>query len=340
MALPQGLNFRQTAGYVTDGSNEDYEIYATTGGLGAGYPRTTPQGNTVGWENVSTDSGYTRNRNSGNDRRIAGRSGPNLTICAYRIDLPSAGSYSLRLAVGDGAYTSAVAFEVRDTSSVLMSTTGSTSAGNTFKDATNTQYSAANWPASNTAATLSFSTTIFRLAPTTAGSAVAHIYIASAGPAPITRTPAAATATLAGQAPTITVSAGGVRNPGAGAAILAGLAPTLVRTQHSIVLPAAASLSATGRAPTATRTGSFVTEPFINDTGTVLANETAHFSYFPLGRVGALNGIAPYESSLQTDANGVLTIPGRPVGAGMVAAAIRHTDATDDDVFYQAGNAA
>jgi hypothetical protein len=47
MAYDQGIDFRATAGFVTDPSGCDKEI-ATT----ANYPRTSAQGNTVGWEDA------------------------------------------------------------------------------------------------------------------------------------------------------------------------------------------------------------------------------------------------------------------------------------------------
>ena len=46
MAFPQGIDFRATSGYVTDPTNCTYEI---GNAFSATYPRTTAQGNTVGW---------------------------------------------------------------------------------------------------------------------------------------------------------------------------------------------------------------------------------------------------------------------------------------------------
>ena len=184
MALPQGINFRNSAGYVTDGANEDYEIGTTLN-----YPRTSAQGNSVGWETGST--GYlidTRDRNSGNDRRLAGITfeGNTNRYIQYRIDLPSAGTYNFRLAMGDASAALAVSyFELYDTSSLLSTQTDmSTSGANSFKDATGTEYTAANWPGSNTAVQVVFSTTICRLRVGATGSnfpRIAHFYIEAAG---------------------------------------------------------------------------------------------------------------------------------------------------------------
>ncbi|MBK6414071.1 hypothetical protein [Sphingopyxis sp.] len=178
MSLPQGINFRSTSAYVTDGEDHTYEI-----GLGNNYPRTTPQGNTVGWETATGDA---RNRSTSNDTRLAGFARTTVTtVGTYRIDLPSAGSYSVRVAAGDASYASGVKVEAFDTSTslgVLAST--STTAANKFRDATNAEHTAANWPANNASATLTFATTICRIKTGIASggsTALAHVYVASAG---------------------------------------------------------------------------------------------------------------------------------------------------------------
>lgn len=182
MAFPQGINFRQTIGYVTDGANEDAELIGAGGGTET-YPRTTAQGNNVGWETVAaTYQG--RDRNSGNDRRLAGinrKDGGSATD--YRIDLPAPGNYKVGLAAGDASYARDTQVDLYDTSSSLGSlATGSTGAGNNFKDATNTEYSAANWPTSQTLVQFTFSTTIcrFRFLDTGGENPAAHVYIEEA----------------------------------------------------------------------------------------------------------------------------------------------------------------
>lgn len=75
MALPQGIAFRSTTGFVTDSSPDDCE--SSTANTSAGnvsansYLRTTAQGNTVGWERGSNEL-ITRDRNAG-DGRMAGK---------------------------------------------------------------------------------------------------------------------------------------------------------------------------------------------------------------------------------------------------------------------------
>ena len=183
MAFPQGINFRLTAGYVTDGTNEDYEL---TGGGNNNYPRTTAQGNSVGWETVSVDY-QPRNRNSANNRRLAGINF-NATngTWDYRVDLSASGSWNVRLAMGDPSYSSTVDCELFDTSSSLgVLCTGSTGAANSFKAADGNTYTHANW-VSNEATHLvnkTFSTTICRFRVGTASTTnnnTAHLYVEAA----------------------------------------------------------------------------------------------------------------------------------------------------------------
>jgi len=160
MAYPQGINCRATAGFVTDPTNYDYSISSR-----GAYPWTTAQGNNVGWEvGAMSDLGF-RDRLNTNDPRLAGTTfvssgGFNRS---FRFDLPSSGNYRIGLAAGDGFYANSVAVTLFDTASSLGAlSTGTTSAPNTFKDATNTEYSAANWPGSQTLVSKTFSTTICR----------------------------------------------------------------------------------------------------------------------------------------------------------------------------------
>lgn len=192
MAFPQGINFRATAGFVTDGANEDYWI-TEVGFGGSSYPVTTAQGNNVGIEGDGANSSHgSRNRNAGNDRRLAGMgfggAGGGGSAYSFRFDLPAAGDYNIRVAAGDANYAGDVGIELFDTTSSLGTlVSGSTSAANRFKDATNTEYTAANWPGSNTAVLRTFSTTIcrFRINPTLGSSdkRFAHLYLEAVIPA-------------------------------------------------------------------------------------------------------------------------------------------------------------
>jgi hypothetical protein len=97
VALPQGIAFRSTVGFVTDGANDYAEVLAI--GSYPNYPTTSTQGNTVGWEQAPTSK---FDYNAGADPRIAGIHGRTSAATAdYRIDLPSTGSYNVRSAIGD-----------------------------------------------------------------------------------------------------------------------------------------------------------------------------------------------------------------------------------------------
>ncbi len=183
MAFPQGINFRTTVGFVTDGANEDPEAFAS-GGSGT-YPRVTAQGNTVGWEGTPTI--VTRDRDAGNDRRLAGIHYNNdvTAVLTYRIDLPSAGTYQVNWASGDPNYVATTAVDLYDTTTRLrgLSATATLAADN-FRDATDVNRTAATWPTDNAAITATFSTTILRLksVPDSANNMIfTHVRVAASG---------------------------------------------------------------------------------------------------------------------------------------------------------------
>ena len=155
MSLPQGIDFRATSGYVTDPADHTYEISIT-----ANYPRTTAQGNNVGWETAS-DS---RNRSTSPDARLAGsHRTTGTTVTTYRIDLPATGDYKIRLAAGDYSYSAGIKVEIFDTTTSLgIIADTSTTASQRFRDATDAQHTAANWPANNASVTKTFASTILR----------------------------------------------------------------------------------------------------------------------------------------------------------------------------------
>lgn len=148
------VNFRDTAGYVTDGTNQTYC-------LGEAYP-TTRGGATFGWESGFTSTNR-RNRTTSLDPRLAG-------ICfafdpaaaVFRLDLPAAGTYDVSLALGDASAGLSIGGAVKDTSTVKITIPNAAFATNNFVDATNTSYTGANWPGSNTSVSVVFSTTIMR----------------------------------------------------------------------------------------------------------------------------------------------------------------------------------
>src|SRR5271169_4524190 len=92
----QGFDFRNTASFVTDPSGDTYVLPSTA------YP-TTGSGVTYGW--VKTSPVQARDRNASLDPRLAGINFvSNGSPATFYVDLPSAGTYSLSLALGDAGY--------------------------------------------------------------------------------------------------------------------------------------------------------------------------------------------------------------------------------------------
>lgn len=180
MGFPQGLSFRSTAAFVTDVSPN--QVITASGAQN--YPFVTAQGNTVGWDVTSNLDN--RNRNAANDARLAGICfGTNSAVPAisFRIDLPAAGQYNIRLAAGDASTVQTIKLELFDdvTSLGVLLNLVSTSAGQRFFDATGVERTNANWSANNVAITKTFASTIcrFKLAGTASvnSSTIAYFYI-------------------------------------------------------------------------------------------------------------------------------------------------------------------
>jgi len=162
MAFPQGINFRATSGYVTDPANFTYEI---TNGGGTDYPTTTPQGNNIGWETVGGGGIDARDRTTGNIAQLAGMNRINTAanVSTYRVDLPSAGTYTFNSGHGDASYAVPTNFEVYDTTTQLTSLAGTaTTAANKFRDAANNEWANTAWAANNVGVNRTFATTICR----------------------------------------------------------------------------------------------------------------------------------------------------------------------------------
>lgn len=186
MALPQGLDFRLSAAFVTDPTNCIYEIDGSSSPY-VSYPRITPQGNTVGWETNAFNWLSDRNRNASLDARLAGFKNVNMLVVqpVYRVDLPAAGSYNIGLAAGDSSYGQSSYIELFDTSTSLgVLVNGTTTGANRWFDATGTQLTNVTWPTSNTKVAKTFATTILRLKlgnGSTVGAYLAHLWVESAG---------------------------------------------------------------------------------------------------------------------------------------------------------------
>jgi hypothetical protein len=166
-----GINFRATSGYVTDGAGETYD-------LGNAYPQTRG-GVTFGW--ADDRSGSSRDRNSGNDRRLAGLVFANTTGTYWRLDLPSAGTYDIYCACGDASATGSAEWLLQDTTTTFKTLTDTSVAANSFVDATDVELTHANWPGSNAPTQRVFSTTQLRFQPNNSNNErLSHVRFADA----------------------------------------------------------------------------------------------------------------------------------------------------------------
>ncbi len=136
------INFRNTAGYVTDGVNDIYclptDIYPTTRG-----------GITFGWPGAATGS----DRRNNQDVRLAGYNGYTGSGTGFLVQLPNGpGVYNIRYAAGHQATGVTRGFKLFDSADLvnpLVVVAETAVATNSFLDATGAVLSAAAWPAGN-----------------------------------------------------------------------------------------------------------------------------------------------------------------------------------------------
>src|SRR5271157_2781704 len=140
----QGFDFRNTAAFVTDPPGDTYVLSTTA------YP-TNGNGATYGW--VKTSLVQARDRNAKLDPRLAGINFVNNgSPATFYVDLPSAGSYNLSLAMGDDGYEQCwtqCQVQFLDGNTVLATVTGGPTNPGYFYDAKGNNWSAAAWPTSN-----------------------------------------------------------------------------------------------------------------------------------------------------------------------------------------------
>lgn len=124
-----------------------------------------------------------------------------------------------------------------------------------------------------------------------------------------------------------------------GSAIATGV--TAILSNSGTITCSVGNAAATGVAAIILTGGAqFITDPLSNNSGSLLLSTTCSYSWFPSGRIGSLGGLTPVEGTEVTHAtDGRLRIS-LDAGDGLLVAAYRITDATDDEVFYQAGTAA
>lgn len=176
-----GINFRSTAGYCTDPANTTYVLAET-------YP-TTRNSWTFGWDGgLEYDD-----RNSGIDCRLAGahKWANNQTPRVFRIDLLSAGSKDIHIALGDASADRAYQYvEVYDNATLLLTIDKSsgTTAPAWYDAGGNLRSSAALWTANEVAfnATFASTTCYVKLGHPSAGtgySSISHVRIYDAAAA-------------------------------------------------------------------------------------------------------------------------------------------------------------
>src|SRR5271165_2299286 len=140
----QGFDFRNTPSFVTDPAGDAYVLSTTA------YP-TKGNGVTYGW--AKTSLVQSRDRNARLDPRLAGVNfATNGLPAAFYVDLPSAGTYNLSLAMGDAGYQACwvqCQIQFLDGGTVLATVTEGPTKMGYFYDAAGNNWSAAGWPANN-----------------------------------------------------------------------------------------------------------------------------------------------------------------------------------------------
>lgn len=172
MALPYKLNFRGTTAYgvnggVGDGAGESVVPSSTeTSGLqGIVYP-TPVSGTNMGWDNATSG---TRDSSTVPPAPFAGHHrNEAANLATFRIDLPSAGTYTIRLA--SGSYTGGFGtnkIEIFDNVTSKLTINASTSGADKYLDANynsnTTERTSANWAANNQSVDIAFASTTFLL---------------------------------------------------------------------------------------------------------------------------------------------------------------------------------
>ncbi len=139
----QGFDFRNTSTFVTDPSGDTYVLPTTA------YPA-KGSGVTYGWVKTSLVSARDRNAQLA---RLAGINyATNGSPATFYVDLPSPGTYSLSLAMGDDGYQQCYTqcqIQFLDGTTVLATLSKGLTRLGYFYDVTGNHWSAAQWPSNN-----------------------------------------------------------------------------------------------------------------------------------------------------------------------------------------------
>lgn len=280
-----GINFRATSGFVTDGAGETYS-------LGETFP-TVRGGQTFGWG--TNRAGNSRDRNAANVRTAGCVFVPNSGATDdFIVTLPSAGDYSIRLALGDFDYAQNIKCVIKDGTTALATIIGSPADAAWF-DATGVdRHPYTTWESNNAAATFTFSTTTLRLtlgghSSGSAGSAIAHLSYTLVGGSSTNLAPA--DGAHAHGADNLTLSASGATNLVIADGAHAHAADNVVlAVGNALVLPA-----------------------LKNNAGTVLASETGATAFVYDVSTGAL---VVKKTGQTTNGSGVMTVVDASIVSG------------------------
>jgi hypothetical protein len=190
----KGINFRATSGFVTDAAGETYA-------LGEAYP-TTRGGLTFGWSVSNTANTRDRAVIAGQEQTAGINFTGNTASIDFRIDLPSTGAATIRLASGDGGGGSANHVQLLD-GGVVFATIAGDLASSLWLDATGVARS--NWNATNAPITHTFTSTNFTIragdGTSTGNTMLTHVDFDIA--AADTTAPAVSSASVANSTPTV-----------------------------------------------------------------------------------------------------------------------------------------
>lgn len=192
MSIDIGIDYRATAGFVTDPATCTYCL----GGVTDPYP-VTRGGATFGWANwdASNDVTFDRSALTGAQAQLAGgnfifnNSTAPTVPHKFRFDLPATGSYDIRLAIGDQAARVNMTLAVFDSTTSLVTIVSQVaSSANQWWDAgSNLRTSASDWVTNNVVKNLTFATTQLILAVGAIGSgagnytAISHLQVTTHG---------------------------------------------------------------------------------------------------------------------------------------------------------------
>lgn len=162
------INFRDTAGFVTDGSGQTYCLSTDV------YP-TTRAGLTFGWESGSLSSA---DRDNTLDPRLAGVNYVFGASGTFRLDLPSAGNFSCDMASGDTFSQSGQVESFIDGATTLQTIASHSTAASHWVDINGTDFNGAPaWVSGHVPMLLSFATTIFRFNLDGVAGTISHLSV-------------------------------------------------------------------------------------------------------------------------------------------------------------------